>query len=342
MTNAHSILESVTVAPNVPNYQLYRWGDYVELRCLTHKDKRFSRDNLAEARGESGDLNNNSGDACDSMSEEFDLDDFAEVELIGQELELDQDETLTGNTFRLLQWRAAIFGDDWPFIIDRAGIEIKLREKLNAKHYLYLQLLLSALLRYCPNIYRKIYTKAFEDLSFHVFRNLLPKNAEAYQFGAAHSTRYTGKLFHRLAKLAKDIRGSFGLVEQDFPKNDVGDGGLDLVAWHPLGDERDNIPISFAQCGCTADGWPSKMLEASPSRLNNLHVGHPWATYYFMPLDLCEPRGNKMHWAECRHFSQSIVIDRLRIVRLANEVELDGDGIIVRKAINEVLQLKLT
>ena len=47
------ILEGLTATPSAPKYHLYRWCDYVELRCLTHKDKRFSRDNLQESMLES-------------------------------------------------------------------------------------------------------------------------------------------------------------------------------------------------------------------------------------------------------------------------------------------------
>ena len=337
------ILENISVAPDSAKYKLYRWGDYTELRCLTHKDKRFSRDNLAEAVGESKDLNND-GDDNELAPDEFDLEDSAPAELSEEEIESDpdEDETLTANTFRLLQWRAHAFGDDWPFTIDPEGMEIMLREALTIRQYLYLQLLLSALLRYCPSARRKTYTGTFEDLSFFVFKDLMPQTAEVHQFGVAHSARYKGKLFARLTKLAEDVRGTLMLTEHDFPKNDAGDGGLDIVAWHPLGDERDNIPIAFAQCGCTAEGWPNKMLEASPAKLNRLHVGHSWATYYFMPLDLTQTRGNKMQWAEVRDINSAIVIDRLRIMRLADVQALDKAKIIVREAVDEALEFQLT
>lgn len=341
MADTKPILEDITVAPDTPNYKLYRWGDYAELRCLTHQDKRFSRDNLAEAIGESKDLNKD-GDDTEPTPDEFDLDNPVPAEPPEEEPDPDEDETLTANTFRLLRWRATAFGDDWPFTIDSGSMEIKLREALTTRHYLYLQLLLSSLLSYCPRTRRKTYTGTFEDLSFHIFKNLMPQRAEVHQFGVAHSSRYTGTLFNRLTKLAEDVRGNLLLTQQDFPKNDAGDGGLDLVAWHPLGDERDNIPIAFAQCGCTAEGWPNKMLEASPEKLSRFFVGHRWATYYFMPLDLTVTSGNKMNWAELRDINSAIVIDRLRIMRLADEEALNSANVIVHDAIDEAIGFQLT
>lgn len=337
MPESKPILENLTTAPNAANYKLYRWADYVELRCLTHRDKRFSRDNLAEAIGESKDLNSD-GDDTEPSADEIDINEDVD----SQQDDPDNNEALSASVFRLLNWRSSAFGSDWPFSIDSACVEIKLRETITTRHYLYLQLLLSALLKYCPKTRRKTYTNTFEVLSFNIFKKLMPAGSEVHPFGAAHSTRHTGKLFDRLKALAKDVRGQLLLTEEDFPKNDAGDGGLDLVSWHPLGDERDNIPIAFAQCGCTADGWPNKMLEASPEKLSRFHVGHRWATYYFMPLDLSISRSNKIHWAELRDINSAIVIDRLRIIRLADEAALDAANVIVRNAVDEALAFELT
>ena len=141
----------------------------------------------------------------------------------------------------------------------------------------------------------------------------------------------------------KDVRGYLRLTRQDFPKNDAGDGGLDLVAWHDLKDARDHIPIAFAQCGCTADGWPNKMLEASPAKLGKkLITGHDWATYYFMPLDLTDERDGQMHWQEWRAVNGAIVIDRLRLLRLADSDVLAGSNLLAISSIDEAMQMCLT
>jgi len=337
------ILTDVTTAPSAAHYELYRWCDYAELRCLTHMDKRFSRDNLAEAIGESKDLNSDGNDELPAPDDlVIDSPDEGETPETTGEVD-DLDERLSGTTFRHLRWRANVFDVDWPFEIDTHAQEIKLKQNLSNLHYLYLQLLLSALLKYCPKGRRKTYTGVFEDLSFYIFKNLMPQGSQVHQFGVSHSTRYVGKLFDRLRQLADDVCGDLRLTVQDFPKNDAGDGGLDLVAWHNLGDERDHIPIAFAQCGCTAEGWPNKMLEASPAKLGKkLVTGHDWATYYFMPIDLSDTRDGKMRWMEWRDVNAAIVIDRLRFLRLADADILDQKNVLTKAAVNEALAFALS
>ena len=345
MTDTTPILVNVTTAPDAARYERYRWCDYVELRCLTHMDKRFSRDNLAEAVGESQELASKGGEQAPDP-DEFSVDDqeHEENEAFASETEVgDQTELLSVVTFRHLKWRASVFGAAWPFEVDVHAQEITIKTALDNAHYLYLQLLLSALLKYCPKNRATTYTSTFENLSFHIFKDLMPKGAQVHQFGVGRSTHYTGHLFERLEKLSLDVRGNLLLERRDFPKNDAGDGGLDLVAWHDLNDQRDNIPIALAQCGCTANGWPAKMLEASPAKLGNkLITGHTWATYYFMPLDLCDERDGKMRWMEGRDVSTAVVIDRLRFIRMANADDLDKKEVLTKAAVNEALAFQLT
>lgn len=341
MSEIEPILVNVTTAPKAALYERYRWCDYAELRCITHMDKRFSRDNLAEAVGESRELSDDGGDRPLYPDEIGENEEVVATPVSDAE-EIDNMELLSVATFRHLQWRGNIFGAAWPFEIDEHAQEIKLKHPLSNVHYLYLQLLLSSLLRYCPKTRSNTYTGMFENLSYEVFKALMPANARVHQFGVGHSDHYTGHLFDRLQKLADDVRGHLLLTKQDFPKNDAGDGGLDLVAWHDLNDERNNIPIALAQCGCTVSGWPDKMLEASPAKLGKkLVTGHDWAAYYFMPLDLCDVRNGKMHWMEWRDVN-TIVIDRLRILRLTNADDLAERQLLTKDAINEALAYKLS
>jgi hypothetical protein len=341
--NVTTVLEGITVAPSAPKYAKYRWCDYIELRCLTHIDHRFSRDALAEALKESEDV---SGDEPENDPYEIGLLDEEDTVVTNMEIDAQKDdgvELFSASCFKHLRWRSTTFGTDWPFSIDEHAREISIKPSLSTSHYLYLHLLLSSSLKYCPPTRRKTYTGSFEEISLAVFRRLMPQGAEVHAFGAAHSTRYTGHLFERLTTLAQDIRADLRLTRQDFPKNDAGDGGLDLVAWHDLKDTRDHIPIALAQCGCTAEGWPNKMLEASPAKLGRkLITGHDWATYYFMPLDLTDERDGKMRWQEWRDVNGAIVIDRLRLIRLADSTALAGSDLLAKGAIDEAMQMRLT
>jgi len=337
------VLENVTVTPNAAKYARYRWCDYIELRCLTHIDHRFSRDAFAEALKESKEITSEEpdgdSDAVTILADEERADPDGDLEAVQD----DRDETFSATCFKQLRWRSTTFGDHWPFVMDEHALEISLKPRLDTTHYLYLQLLLSSLLKYCPAKRRNTYTNSFEELSLTVFRMLMPQGAEVHAFGAAHSTRYTGHLFKRLQTLAKDIRAVLLLKQEDFPKNDVGDGGLDLVAWHDLKDTRDHIPIALAQCGCTADGWPDKMLEASPIKLGKkLLTGHDWATYYFMPLDLTDERDGEMRWQEWRDVNGAIVIDRLRLIRLTDPCDVVTNSALAKLAVDEALGMRLT
>jgi len=336
MSELVTILENVTSAPKAAKYARYRWCDYIELRCMTHMDRRFSRDNFAEAVGEAHDTPTEYDDEPSAAVE-------ADADSEDTNTSTDVEEGLAANCFDQLRWRALTFGADWPFLIDAHAQEICLKAELSAQHYLYLQLLLSSLLKYCPKTQRKIYTGSFEALSLQVFKILMPLGSEVHAFGAGHSTRYTGHLFERLQKLAADVRGDLRLTVHDFPRNDAGDGGLDLVAWHGLHDGRGHIPIALAQCGCTAEGWPNKMLEASPAKLGKkLVTDHDWATYYFMPLDLTDERDGKMHWQEWRDVNGAIVIDRLRLMRLADTDTLNLQGVLTTSAVDQALGLQIT
>ena len=332
------ILNNLTIAPKAAKHELYRWCDYIELRCLVHPDSRFSRDGLIEAISESTDVS--WGD--DELRSPEDLEpvnDDIEPETVESD---DRTETFAARCFRHLRWRAHSFGDRWPFVLDDETKEIRLRLELTRAHYFYLQLLLSSSLKYCHKQRCSELTGQFERLSLSVFKQLMPLGAEVHAFGAAQTSRYSGHLYDRLLKLATDVRGQLRMERRDFAPQNAGDGGLDLVAWHDLGDTRDGIPIAFAQCGCTATGWPDKMLAASPARMSKkLVVAHNWATYYFMPLDLSNESSDQMQWQKKWDLAEAIVIDRLRLIRLSDPENLHAAGLLTVDSVNEAMQLRI-
>ncbi len=348
LSNREPLLIGVTTRPNAANYELYRWADYAELRCLTHKDKRFSRDGLMEALGESRKIAANAGEDSDDFSV-IEAEVAAEPDPLAEENALpapeqdDAEELLSTQAFRQLRWRARTFGPSWPFEIDPAAREIRLKAELNDSQFLYLQMLLSSLLKYCNKKRRHELTAPFEHVALHVFTALMPQGAKVHRFGAGKGEEFTGGLYGKLVKLASAVRGTLLLEQRDFSTNDVGDGGLDLVAWHELGDDRNHIPVALAQCGCTVSGWPSKALEASPARLHNqLHTSHRWSTYYFMPLDLTEEVDGKMSWQQRRDLGDAIYVDRLRVVRLAKVEDLRATGALVETLVKEAVAMSLT
>jgi hypothetical protein len=298
----------------------YLWCDYVELRCLTDIDLRFSRGNLSELLQETSEqsIPDDSGDDDEVLAETNPelVQDALRVE---QETPLaDQNEAKVGYIFSALKYRAELFAGAYPFVVDEHATEIRIRDIDSAEREFYVQLLLSASLRLVPKTRRKELTKPFEELSLTIFKCLMPDGWEVHEFGAASATRYRGHLYDRLTKLTKDLRGTLDLKKEHFKTKNSGDGGLDLVAWHPMGDERTSIPIALGQCGCTAEEWSLKSLEASPQNLGgNLHTLHPWATYYFMPQDLMDGRNVKGDWQRRNDITRCVMVDRLRLMRLA-------------------------
>ncbi len=331
------VLKELGYPPKAGKHELYRWCDYIELRCMTHVDKRFSRDSLSEALEE-----NHDADADDPLDDTGENEDeFSSSRL--DTAEKDKHEQHAAFCFKHLRWRATVFGDNWPFTLDEHATEIKLKQTLTEIHRFYLSLLLSSSLGFTPKKRWRGLTGLFEQASIEIMKRLMPQGAEVHAFGAAETTRYTGHLFDRLTKLTEDVRGTLDLKKAHFATHDTGDGGLDIVAWHGLGDDRKGIPIAFAQCGCTASGWPNKMLEASPARLGgHLCTLHGWATYYFMPLDLSTEIDNAMDWQMFSDFGSAIVIDRLRFIRLTENYTIPPAAITALAYINEATALNLT
>lgn len=347
MTSKSALLKNLGTPPKTGTSWLCRWADYAELRCLVHRDGRFSRDNFTEALQEAQELNRD-GEASDADGDHTEDDEALNAAPAPEDepaARNDRHERLAGRCFQQqLALRAELFGLDWPFTLsaDRQELALRTGERTPGQ-WLYLQLLLSASLEYCAKPRRKDLTGPFEEVSLDAFRRLMPAGAEVHAFGAAHSTRYTGHLYDRLLTLARDLRGHLALQREHFSVHNAGDGGLDLVAWHPMGDTRDRLPVALAQCGCTADGWPAKSTEAGPDRLSgNLRLSSGWATYYFMPLDLTMPLGEAIDWQRKSEMSTAIVVDRLRFLRLSDPAALHAAGQLRTDLVDEAAALRLT
>jgi hypothetical protein len=308
---------------------LYIWCDYIELRCLVDKDRRLSRgrvqellDDTAQMYGEQTDADVvNPGDGeLDGAVDDDDPDALDGVPPGGGHVGT-RNEMRIADWFANLAFRAKLFGDAYPFKLSDDGKELEALPVDTPLRVLYAQLLMSASLRLVPKRRRDELTESFEETSHEIFKQLMPAGWEVHRFGAKGASRYEGLLYDKLVALSKDLRGTFGLERRHYKANDRGDGGLDLVAWHPLGDDvREGLPIALAQCGCTSDGdaWSMKTLEASPSKLaGHLRVHHPWSAYYFMPHDLTEAVGAQIDWQQKPNLTSTIVIDRSRLIGLA-------------------------
>jgi len=280
--------------PPSSNDQFF-WTDFAELRALIHPDRCYS----------SGDLHSLEKRCRDTGDRKF-----------GAELRWRELVDFAGI-------REQEFGDAYPFHVteDKDTLEFNFDED-NHEQVTYLTLLLASLMRHVPNTSRGELARHFEQTCFAVFTNLMPEGSEvrATWAGGGAEAPYHGSLYEKMKQIASNLRCTAHFKERDFKPNDNGDGGIDLISWHPMADERDGMPVSFAQCGCSKEGWRFKQLEASPSKHSrHLPMMHLWATYYFMPLDLRHPDGG---WANESDIGAAIIVDRLRLIRLATQYNL--------------------
>lgn len=321
----------------------YLWCDFVELRCLAHVDHRFSNGDLQELLSEVAavmHLDDSADDNEDEMIDAAGIPGGTAADPGATRLPLDDAVAARVNkVFTDLVYRASVFGEHYPFELSPDGKELKLRNVESAERALYLQLLLASSLRLIPSQRWAELTEAFEIASHVIFKCLMPPGWEVHRFGAKGTVRYRGPLLERYRNLAEDIREKLKLDDFHFSPQNFGDGGLDLVAWHPMGnDGRVGIPTAFAQCGCTATEWTMKSLESSPSKLGAVFTfHHPWATYYFMPQDLAESTPKGRDWQRRAELSTAIIVDRLRIIMLAHEYGVAEQCVLADEQIFEAM-----
>jgi hypothetical protein len=266
------------------------WADFAEIKALVHPDRCFTSGDLSGVAQRAKDM----GRGFESAARWRDILNYVQI-------------------------RSSAFAGAYPFEISDDQDTIAVAYDNSPKQRLYLALLLASSLRTLEKGRRNGVARAFEEVSFAVFSKLLPPGSEVRPTWAAagEADPYKGTLFQKLTALAADLRCTPNFVEADFNPNDTGDGGMDIVGWHPMSDFRSGMPIAMAQCGCSRDDWEHKQLEAHPVKHSQrLPVMHPWANYYFMPLDFRRADGD---WAKKSDLAEVIIVDRLRILGLAEQ-----------------------
>lgn len=266
------------------------WADFAELRAVVHPDKCFSSGDLGSVAQRARDLNRG--------------------------FESQERWKLIVDT---VQIRKLSYGANYPFDISSDRDTVLLHFDESNGMTAYLGLLIASSLRHVASTVRHNVTRDFENTSLVVFEKLMPLGSEvrATWAGAGTAAVYTGNLFAKLTELAADLRCTANFKAEDFSQGDSGDGGIDIVSWHPMADTLQGVPIAFAQCGCSKEDWEYKQIEAHTAKHRpRLPTMHPWANYYFMPLDFRRPDGD---WARKSDLGEVIIVDRLRILRLADQ-----------------------
>ncbi|MCT1588447.1 hypothetical protein [Morganella morganii] len=317
----------ITNLDSMPSNEPYLWADYVEILALINLDHSFSRGDLystlqAQPEAILAEAEEAENESIDDTEDENDANVRRRARRSVSRAYVDRKWNFAINFVRQ---RIELFGDSYPFTLsdDNDTVEIRDITGLELSHLekLYLALLICANIKYVQLGSRRQVTHSFELISLPIFESLMPNGSiiKACWAAGGQQAPYTGTLFNKFTNIASDIRCSANFKARDFSRGNSGDGGLDIIAWHPMGDSRDAIPISFVQCGCSQEEWEAKQLEASPAMLySKFPVAHRWATYYFLPQDL---RWIDGEWAHKSKLGDAIFVDRLRLINLTRNAE---------------------
>lgn len=307
------------------------WADYVELRAVTSQDKVFSSGLLADSVDMAGDVATDADSSFDDDSDaaEEGLSDLDDPNVNREQKRL---KSKWGDVKVALTSRSARMGKAWPFSLEGDVLRLNF-DKSNNLHQLYVALLIASSLRYVSRRRHQEIADQLERIGASVFRLLMPPLWEVRVFGA-NGGEYTGTKVQKLQSLARDIRAKPLFDAEDVKDGDRGDGGLDVVAWHAFDDCLGQIPIAFAQCGCSPTDIDYKQLQASPASVNRwFKPGHPAANYFIAPVDF---RNNQGRWE--RLPAEVILVDRARILEL---VRKHGKVLTPPSFVDEALSLRL-
>lgn len=290
----------------------FLWADYAELRCLTSLDGVYSQAFLDDDKQESEDFSVDAQEGSEEGAANGD-EEYRRVDI---------SEKKWSDIRSRLMSRQKCLASAWPFSF-HDGVLYRDFDANNPTHSLYLALLVASALRYCPETRQGEVAAFLEELTYFLLEKMLPPAWEVRPFGAHQSIAngYTGTLAQKFEQLAKDIKPWHFDVSQMHPGN-TGDGGLDVVAWHPMGHDnvRGHLPVIFVQCGCSPGDWEHKQLDVTPPAMNlKIKPHHPASAFYVMPHDLRNLSGG---WERGDKLAEVVMLDRYRLIHMAIEYNL--------------------
>lgn len=300
-TQAQEPLTSLDKLPD--STEAHVWADYIELLCLVNPDQTLSiadlKDRIRERR-----------DVGEGTAEPDDIHDLGESE------KEDRRTRRAADWYRHLRFRMGLFGDWYPFNVSPAADELSVVNPFGPRQRLYVFLLLASNLRYIRRHTNNL-TTCFEILSATVLRKMLPDGAEVYHFGPRHQEgRYSGTLWNKIRQLADDLAEVFVAREEEFPPQNTGDGGLDLVAWVPMGDQLSTRLLVFGQCACTSE-WVIKQHSSGPAVwINRIRFQAPPSNFVFIPISF---RSTDGRWHKSDDIHQTVLLDRYRLLSTLGE-----------------------
>ncbi|MBI5770116.1 MAG: hypothetical protein HZA93_20240 [Verrucomicrobia bacterium] len=313
--------------PTEPLFDVHHWADWVELLCVANIDGAITSQMAAKRARLARDTGEGGGELADDAS--------------GSRAEIsDEWAVRVEEWFHHLEMRASFLGEAYPFAIAPDRRKLSLRPNFEARHRVYLFLLISSSLRNFKRHQSQL-TSAFETIGARGMEKLMPAGAEIHVFGA--SAHRTGRfslphLWDNLVELERALRGNLLVKKDDYSKHDHGDGGLDLVGWLPSGDSAEGLLVMFGQCACTED-WTRKQFSSSIDKWSStITLQTDPRNSIFIPL--C-PRKADGNWHKKQdHSRTTLVIDRFRLLHLLRDLSDSLVALPVFSVVDSILKDK--
>lgn len=239
--------------------------------------------------------------------------------------------------FGEIEARSVAYGDSYPFFLDDRRVVRK--SNISDFQKIYVGLLLCSSMRNISN--SSILSSAFEYASFCAMKNYLPPLSEVHLFGVSSGviSRYSGSLESKIKKLSEDTGYRVSSRKNLFRRIDNGDGGADIVAWIPFGNDinRDKKLFFVGQSASTMR-WPEKQL--SGARLKTyLDIENTVMNVLYVPYDM---RDYDRDFKESGQITTDILFDRHRMINLLTPDDLfsNDTGVEFKAAIDFALDFE--
>ena len=305
----------------IPKKDTHYSADFAEICCLQSPDRSISFSEVFDEEwgGDEGLGGIGAHEDCDILAVEEDPDGKRDPHW---EME-DKKSNKLSDVYEVLKARPKLFGDCYPFVVHKWGLELG----GNASNCGLYVLLLLAANSHCFADNKQALRNDFECVATIAMQALFPPPFTVKLFGTAQCGAipcYTGTKRQKLEAFAEDVKGELRIREADLARMGTGgDGGIDLAAFYQFPDPAAQFPLYICQAGCTADEdrMQKKQHDVARDKWMNKIGGIQPASVMFTPSCYRDPLGEWMSPSDIF----SVFMDRPRIVHLLKDEGLpDG------------------
>lgn len=292
-------------APKVSD--LHVWADFLELHCLASPDNIASIDDAAK------EVKSQADNGIDT--EIFDND----YSILSPDA-TDHTQAIAEDALNLAYQRSIFYSDIYPFDVDKKEQEIALKADLKFEHQLYIALLLCTNNSYCEQK-SDVYTLGFEVISKFAFKGILPPEGIVMHIGTRKKETdclktESSKMFHKVEAIASELKLKCIADEDEFTKQNTGDGGIDLIGVVPMHSLSSGAEIVFLGQSATSrrkNELVSKQANAAYSKWSKwIRFNTVTGNYLFMSASIRQYDGRIIN--SFQRNSEAVLVDRGSIV----------------------------